>query len=127
MNLTQKAYARKRVDQIERDKLAAIKQETFEKPGKQHNATKRLSLFKKGEFKLNPDIYDSGMNPFVDKKYTYFKDALVFTGEERPIFDQKAFGAARKKIMDRANQIRDQIMLGDAEQGLKLIEKFEEE
>ena len=121
MNLTEKAYAKKRVDGIERTKLSAIKKSDFTTEAVEHSADKRLELFNQGKF----EIKNPKENPFSSRYFCYIKDVFVFEGEVVEFFDDDKWLSARAKVYDAANQIRDQIMLGDADKALGLIQKFE--
>ena len=121
MNLTEKAYAKKRVDGLERDKLNAIKKSYFTTEAVEHSADKRLKLFNQGKFKIkNPK-----KNPFSSRSFCYIKDVFVFEGEIVEFFDERKWLDARWKVSFASNQIRDQIMLGEADKALGLIQKFE--
>lgn len=124
MNQDQKKYAMKRVEQIERAKRDQIKKSDYTTPAITFDAAKRLKLFKAGKYKLSPAMKEETNNPF-ERCYVYFNKAFLFDGEREESFDDKKFDAARDKISNQANKIRDQIMLGDSEKALAMIQEFE--
>lgn len=120
MNLKQKSYALKRIDDIQRRKLNEIKRSDYETKSVKLSPEERFKLFKKGKFEIKKSIE----NPFIG--YNYCKDIFTFKGEVEQSFDQDKFEKAQQKVRTQADKIRDQIMLGDAEKALELIQKFEE-
>jgi hypothetical protein len=119
MNHTQRKYAMERVESIAKYKIAAIKDKHTTK-GVCLSSQERVALVRKGKVKLRPD------NCINYKSCGYFSDHFDFSRyESSNSFNQAAFDKEIKPISLKAQEIKDQLMLGDAEQALKQIQDFE--
>lgn len=116
MNKQQKDYAIGRINSITAEKIAAIKAK-YTKPGIKLSPEERLVALKQGKFKVRTSvsaIYSS----------TDVEDAVLFTGERETQRDDVKIDAESAKVHAEATRIKDQLMLGDSEQALAMIEKF---
>lgn len=116
MNQKEKQYAMDRIDQIAAQKVKAIEAK-YTKEGVSLTSVERLTAIKNGEFKVRPDI--NGVSA-----YTEAEDVFIFTAEKAPQRDDVKINAENAKVKAEATRIKDQLMLGDSEQALQLIEKF---
>ncbi len=124
MNHTQKKYAMERVQVIAIDKVEAIKKAMPIIPTKTLNYRKALRLIKTGAVKLvaNPN---KALDSYADFTDVFdFKDYHDF--DYRGVrHDTKGLKEKTDVVWDECTRIKDQIMLGDAEEALKLIQAFE--
>jgi len=124
MNREQIRYAVKRVTDIENRLLQSLNKSDFETSAVTFDAEKRFKLFKQGKFRI--EIEGVEKNPFHSKNcYAYFQNIVLVEGERKYHFDKDKFETVRNKIKSEADRIRDILNLGNAEDALKLIEKFE--
>lgn len=124
MNHTQKKYAMARVDEIAHSKVRAIEKTMPTIPLKTLNYRKALKLIKDGKVKMVADA-----NKVIDT-YADFTDVFDFSpyhsfSRRGDQYDTKAFGKKVEVVRTECVRIKDQIMLGDAEEALKMILAFE--
>lgn len=115
MKDAQSKYVMKRVNEVERDKLARLKTK-YTSPGKSSEAV--LAAIRAGKIKVKKDARYHG-------KYTDAYEFFDLT-EYDDKFNQSAYNKAERKVNNRANEIRDQIMLGGEEEALELLKEFME-
>lgn len=117
MNTQQRKYALERVDAIVKAKLSKIDEDN-KRPVRNISDADRYNLVHSGAVKLRQDI-----------------DRIGFYDDVRNAFDFSTFecgGGADPAVVDplkaavkvEAGRIRDQIMLGDAEEALALLTAF---
>lgn len=117
MNQQQRKYALARVSEIKEYKLLKLKEECTEKEARL-NDKERLEAFKKGEFKIRKDVSKIST-------YTHIVNVVTFNAEKEKVFFDKIFTAKSALIEKQASKVADEIMLGDALEAMKLLEKFE--
>ena len=122
MNQMQRNYIRKRVDVILADKMAVTRQK-FTTPSKMISNERRISLIRSGKVKLKSDN-EIRNNGYYGTQLTQIFDFSKY--ETKGGVDQKALQAYNKKLRTKANSINDRVMLGDAEEALKMIQEFED-
>jgi len=121
MNQVQRTYIRNRVDGIAVEKLTeyrlknTIKAQTLTNP-----ARIRLIRAKKVKMKSDKELrsiggYNLNLGTVFD-----FSEYEVKGG-----IDQVKYAAYSRKVAAEANKLKDSVMLGDAEEALKMIEDFE--
>lgn len=116
MNHHQKQYALKRIQDVQKLKLdeARVKLEVKEK---RLPDNERIDLIYKNKVNLLPrkNIYD----------YTDLADAYDFSEYEIKRSFKKEYEPLVKKINKFAQDAKDQIMLGDCDEALKIIQQLE--
>lgn len=117
MNQQQRKYALARVSEIKTVKIERLKKE-LTKPAVRLNKEQRLSAFRKGEFTIKKEATEIS-------NYTYVVDIISFNAESEEKFDKEKFHKQSLLIEKQANQVSDEIMLGDAQEAMRLLEKFE--
>ena len=116
MNQKEKQYALDRVTAIANSKISAIKAK-HTTPGTLLNSEQRLAALKKGEFKLKPGLTQV-------RGYDEIRDVFTFPGDKAGSEDTKRIEAETDKVQAEATRIKDQLMLGDSQQALDLIDNF---
>lgn len=115
MNQTQKNYAMARIAQIQKDKMDAIKKKHTVSAGEPLGDSDKIKLIAGRKVNLKPDV----------RGYTDLRDAFDFSKFEKPSkVDQAAIDRELAKLSVAADQVRDEIMLGDEEKAKDLIAKF---
>jgi len=118
MNQTQKKYALERVEYIRRNKNSELENK-YTTPKKQLSGDEMINLVVKKKVPIRKDISRNTYRPEL-------KDVFDFSNYESPkVIDSKKLSMAIKPINEKAQKIKDQIMLGDAEEALKMIQDFE--
>ena len=121
MNQAQRMYIKKRVEGILTEKMAEARVK-FTTPANMLTNQERIDLIRTGKAKMKPNhelmrLGNYGLNltsVFDFSKY-----------ETKGSTDQKALQAHKKKLTTKAHEINDSVMLGDAEEALKMIRDFE--
>lgn len=116
MNKQEKQYATGRIDSIAAEKCHAIK-EKYTTDGVSLTGVQRLSAFGAGKYKIRSDVREINT-------YTDLCKVVEFTDESEDKMDSSRIEAEQAKVRVEATRIKDQLMLGDANEALKLIEKF---
>lgn len=116
MNIKEKQYAMGRIDAIAAAKCAAISTK-HTVPAIKLSPQERLKAFKAGAYKINADVRKI-------EKYTDVCDVVSFANEMNESQDWGKIRAESKKVTDRATAIKDQLMLGDSAEALRMIEEF---
>jgi len=122
MNQVQRVYIRKRVEGILASKLADARVKfTIKADMLPHQ--ERIQLIRAGKVKVKSekDLMTPGNygNLYVNTIFDFSKY------ETKGGLDQKAYQACSKKLTAKAHDINDSVMLGDAEEALKMIKDFE--
>ena len=119
MNQSEKNYIVKRLAGIHTQKieLARASCTTYEV---EYSPEKRFELFKQGKYKLR----HKG-NPFESDHYSYFKNAFVFEGERPETLNRAEYDQIVGLLNKEFDRVKDEIMLGDAQDALELLKKFE--
>lgn len=122
MNLSQKKYAMDRVNQIEYAKIREIEKK-FTVPEVKLTNIDRIRLVRSGKAKL---ISNTKILEFSNHTRDYISYMFDFSNHESV---SKTNSASVKKasapIKKKSQEIKDQIMLGDAEEALKMITELE--
>jgi len=121
MNQTQKKYALERIDILTIQKLKKLRTK-YTRQSKSLTNKERYNLIKAGKVPMRSEKEfdkfnyqkDRVNNVFVFSKYEW--DTTLNTKEYNP---------RKEKILNESQKIKDQIMLGDAEKALKMIQEFE--
>lgn len=123
MNHTQKKYAMERVDGIASAKIEAIEEAMPTTPHKILTYRKAEKLIKEGKVKMiaSPSKEIHCYRNFVD---TFDFSKHHDYNRRTPNYDPKAFKKKADVVRKERTRIKDKIMLGDAEEALKMIEAF---
>ena len=117
MNHHQKQYALNRVTEIQKIKLTQAR-EKYQIKGKRLSVEEELNLIFLGKVKLR------------DRKevdyYTKLSDAFDFTKHETADGFDKKYDVVYESIITIAQKAKDQIMLGDCNEALKLLKQLED-
>lgn len=116
MNKQQRDYAMNRVEAVARAKIEAIK-EKHTKPGVHLTPEERYQALVKGEFKVRKSLVR--IHPTTD-----VEDAITFNAERKTTRDEAKIDAEVAKVAAEATRIKDQLMLGDSQAALEMIEAF---
>jgi len=116
MNKQEKQYATGRIDSIASEKCAAIKDKHVVK-GVSLSPQQRLKAFRDGKFKIKSGV-------IAIHGYTDLCNVIDFTDEREDVKDDAKIAAECAKVLSESVRIKDQLMLGDATEALKMIEKF---
>ena len=117
MNQKQREYALQRVNDIENARLCALKTK-LTTPGVTLTLEQRAELIDQGKVRLKDKARED--------KHTYWQNAFDFSQyEKEAVYDFEACKPLIAKIRAEAGRIKDQIMLGDAEEALSAIAAFE--
>lgn len=117
MNHHQKTYALKRLTEIQSFKLKEAK-EKYEIKEKRLPDNQRIDLIYAGKVKLLPRESVSD--------YTDLADSYDFSKYEIKYGFDKNYDVVCKSINSIAQQAKDQIMLGDCNEALKLLKQLED-
>lgn len=118
MNQQQRTYALGRVATILKGKEEVLKA-AFVIPAETLSDKERWALVKAGMVNLEEEY------PFSKcSSYDNWKHAWDFTPYEKPETFAEGYEEALKELRADAENIKDRIMLGDAEEALALLDKF---
>lgn len=117
MNQQQRKYALARVAEIKNYKIKKL-QEDCETKAVYLSEKERFQAFQKGQFRIKKDISKIS-------NYTDVVSVIAFDAEKERSFDDQKFKRESIKIEKEANKVSDEIMLGDAQEAMRLLEKFE--
>jgi len=117
MNQHQRKYAISRVSEIKNYKIKKL-QEDCETKAVYLTEKERFEAFKKGQFKIRKDASKIS-------NYTDVVSIVCFDAEKERTFDEAKFKKECSKIEKEASRVSDEIMLGDAQEAMRLLEKFE--
>lgn len=117
MKPTQINYAVTRLDEITRDKTAAL-EEKFSTPAKILTVADLVKGIKNGSVKPRTEYLTNDVH-----RHSYVSSVFDLSGLE-PKFDGKGYAKAVKPLQDEYTKIKDKLVLGDASEALKLIEAF---
>lgn len=119
MDQSQRKYAMERVKELLQEKTTALRK-------KHLKASKPLTPEQKLQM-----IYNGTVDMVTRRKWTstmLFIDAYDFKGlNGELVLDEKAFEKESIPLHRKAAAIRDQIMLGDTDTAIKLLEEFAKE
>lgn len=118
MNREQVRYALKRVDSIFKDKKQEIR-EKHSTPSIKLTLEEKLEALKKGKFKVASCPSGSSY------RSPYLENYITFAGTKKATIDQKKITEETRKLQAKADELRDQFMLGESEEALKLLAEFE--
>ena len=116
MNHKQREYALTRVNQILANRLGALATR-FKAEVKLLTDRERADLLRKGKVKLKASVEQV-------TTWTDVVDAFDFSPFEQREKTTPEYAPAAKALEDEAQKVRDQIMLGDAEEAMRLLESF---
>lgn len=117
MNQTQRKYARERVEAIASRARENV-QKHYTTPGNSLSATERFKEFKAGRFKIKKGV--DSVNTYTD-----VCDIVEFDKETKTKKNTVKIQKETEQINTALNKVIDEIMLGDNEKALKLIEAFD--
>lgn len=120
MNATQLKYARERLREVLASKLE-VARTAASQPAQKFDAAALVKGIKNGSIKINV-LYEDD-----DNVETYTSVGSVFdisAHVKQANFDVKAFRKVEKVINEEAQRIEDQLVLGDSQEALALIEAF---
>jgi len=123
MNQTQRTYIKQRVSGILNTKAGQLREKLTKKPKTLTNL-ERVDMIRAGKVKMFPysKLKSNLTGQYgcqVDMVYDFSKYIT------RGGIDQKKYNAGFAKLQKKANEIIDKVMLGDAEEALKMILEFE--
>lgn len=116
MNQQQAKYTIARIDQLEARKLEELRK-ACTTPAKRLSSHERADLIRKGKVKLRADCTDINYHTDVVNAFDFSKHEW----SERLSDDHEARAAAVKA---QASRVRDEVMLGDNAEALKLLREF---
>lgn len=116
MNQTQVRYACKRVKEILAEKEREIRKEYADPVVASMTTEQKLNAIANGNYTVRKDS---------NKGYSYWYNCIVFNDQVVKRKDKKPMLAKIDKLRKEANRLIDEFMLGDAEEALKLLKKFE--
>lgn len=117
MNNTQKKYAIERITAVEKIKYREA-DEFYRTEGTRISDDKKMELIFSGKVKLRPH---KDIGPYTDLRL-----AFDFSEHEIESGHRKGYEELMKKIHIMSRDARDQIMLGDCEEAMKLIQSLED-
>jgi hypothetical protein len=124
MNATQRKYLIQRINDICYHKRAALQKKYWVEAKEASNKTIYDAL-KKGKIKLRPEKEIAFLN---SNSRFHNLDSFFDLSEYRLSGHYKeGFVKATRELVDRANELKDQVMLGGAEEALVMLKGFEEE
>lgn len=112
MNSSQIKYARERIDQIARQKSQAIREKYA---AAQLTTYQKLELLREGRFIVTV--------PEPDKHINSFFDHVQFEGEIKR--NREAEQAEQEELRRIVVRIKDELILGDNEEAMRLLKEFE--
>jgi len=118
-NREQRKYVMDKVDRLLRDKRDELKKK-FTTPGVWLDEGERLKAFKKGQYKVSKGIDEICY-------YTKLVNVVDFDGEKEEKFDKIGYGKKYDTLEKKAQAVKDEVMLGDALEVMKLLKDFEKE
>lgn len=118
MNQQQRNYALNRVDEIFKDKKAAITaKHTVE--GKSLSSEERADLVRSGKIKMRADCREIDTHDYVRSVFDFSKF------ETKDSKDQKKIDAEIKKLKQKCDAAKDEMMLGDEDVARKMLSELE--
>jgi hypothetical protein len=122
MNQNQIKYAMERVNQIAIAKVAAIKEACKLPPPARITYGQLLSLFKKGKVALK---YSEERIVESSHSLCYAFNLDEYTKYSSEEIDDKKYSTQSAAFWKKSKEIKDKLMLGDAEDALKMIQDFD--
>lgn len=119
MNQFKTSYVLNRLKQLEHEKLNVLEKKLL-KPAKELTDEERFKLLKAGKVKLQKDR--TKVSEYDDIRRVF--DFSPFEWEES--HDDKTYDKKRLEISQSAQKVRDEIVLGDEQEALELLKKFED-
>jgi hypothetical protein len=127
MNQTQKRYAIERVEAIENQKLRDLKESIPAPKPKKLTVKSACKLIKDGKVKMSgkaaPDTTIDG--EYISKCFDFSKYHDYRPGYRCSSYDTEKYAKLSQPIIKKAQDIKDQLMLGNADEALKMIQEFE--
>lgn len=121
MNLQQKQYALKRLDDVKNEKLRLAK-ESFRIEEKRLSDKAKYDLISKGKIPIRKyEEIGSGYRGGFCYLYDFEAHGFEVSGGT----DDEKYSPVAKMINAKAIEAKDQIMLGDCEEALRLIQELE--
>lgn len=117
MNQQQKKYAQNRVSAIYARRQRDLRKSMIT-PAIKISPSERADAIRAGKVKLRPGIKRIG-------NYDDVIDVLVFDGERDEKVDEAKLTKALSELETEFNNVMDELMLGDAEEAIKLIKAFD--
>lgn len=123
MKPAEQKYAMSRIDDLCDQKLRMIEESMPVIKAKKITYEQAVRKIKKGEIKLCPAKKNRPLHNYDD-----FEDIFDLNGHHdyrsSDTYDKKAYKKKEAPVLIEAQRIKDQIMLGDATEALKMIEAF---
>lgn len=121
MNPQQRKYALNRIEVLERIKIREAENK-FTTPEVKVTNEEKYKLIAAGKVKIFP--YEKIIRNHYSCPDLY--PSFDFSAYEKAaVLDKKKFEAIRNEVSDLAQRAKDQIMLGDCNEAIKIIEKLE--
>lgn len=124
MNMQQKNYIKKRIESMVSPKLMAISNECKTK-GVTLSNKEIVDKIRSGDIKM------LSASKLREKNLAYsLLVRNIFDVDKHEVkvsFNQEQFDKRKKKLMQAKDQLIDEIMLGDAEEAIAMLAKFERE
>lgn len=117
MNQMQIRYTQKRAQEILNRKLTALK-EKFTTQEVSMTSTEKLKALESGDF--TTDFSKS------KRMYQPWHYCIKFNKEIPSVFDSQAYDKEAKRVQRKYDELNDELVLGDNQEALKLLAKFEE-
>ena len=122
MNQTQRNYAIEQLNGIRADRVRDFTQ-AHTVPGARLSQKEKVKALRKGEFKILPEA-DVGYSTYNEHHSFALADVVTFPGERKAVVNKKAVDAFTAKETKRYRGVVNEIMLGDSDVALKLIEAY---
>lgn len=120
MNLQQKNYALNRATEIKNTKINELKNKCTTK-AIQITKLEKLELIAQGKVKIK-----KGYKSIPEYQMDDIHKVFDFSSYEKPEkFDDKTYNEKSSVIIKKVTEIKDKIMLGDAEEALRLLSELE--
>ncbi len=117
MNMKQREYALARISAIEKVKIESV-QEKYAIPARFLSKKDKADLINSGAVKLRPGVHDG-------YRSVYWDDAFDSSAYEADNSYKNGFEEAADAVRYEARRIRDNLMLGDAQEALAALRSFE--
>lgn len=114
MNTQQRKYAIERINTLIGEKKAAIRAKHYQN-GTSFGTDEMREALRKGEFTVKEGYFGRRAD---------LCEVVKFNGEKPDLFNEEACNKETAEMLAEAAKIKDQLMLGDAQQALEAIEKF---
>lgn len=114
MNKQEKDYAISRVNEILKEKITAV-EEKYTTKCVHLDDEQRLEALRQGRFEIRAYDKDS---------YHGWPKFVTFHGERPAVVDKESISKEVSELKKKATKIKDELILGDCEEAIKLLNDF---